>query len=334
MGTTMRIVMMGTGVYAVPLLSRLYESRYDVVALFTRPERLRNSDGEIIASPMRQRAVREGTPVYAPEDVNASASHQLLREFAPDLLIVCDYGQILKPETLKLATRGGMNLHASLLPKYRGAAPIQWAIFYGEVETGNTVIQMTAGVDAGPVVAQQVVEIEPHENAVDLELRLADLGSQLVVESVGALEQGRLGARDQDLTAMTLAPKLRKQDGKIDWSRPAEAIVNQIRAMVPWPKTFTNYLPQQGRPLRVIVHHASRVTREALSTSSSVFPASVLPTGTVALAEKDQLIIQTGHDLLRVEQLQPSGKRTLSAEDFLRGYRVKAGDCFGQVDEP
>ena len=125
MGTTMRIVIMGTGVYAVPLLSRLYESRYDVVALFTRPERLRNSDGEIIASPMRQRAVREGTPVHAPEDVNALASHQLLRELAPDLLIVCDYGQILKPETLKLATRGGMNLHASLLPKYRGAAPIQ-----------------------------------------------------------------------------------------------------------------------------------------------------------------------------------------------------------------
>ena len=133
---------------------------------------------------------------------------------------------------------------------------------------------------------------------------------------------------------MTPAPKLRKQDGKIDWSRPAEAIVNQIRAMVPWPKTFTNYLPQKGRPLRVIVHHASHLTREELPTSLSVFPAPVLPTGTVALAERDQLIIQTGHDLLRVEQLQPSGKRILSAEEFLRGYRVKAGDCFGQVDEP
>ena len=132
---------------------------------------------------------------------------------------------------------------------------------------------------------------------------------------------------------MSLAPKLRKQDGKIDWSRPADAIVNQIRAMVPWPKTFTNYLPQEGRPLRVIVHHASHLTRESLSNSSAVSSA-VLPIGTVALAEKDQLIIQTGHDLLRVEQLQPSGKRALSAEEFLRGYRVKAGDCFGEVDEP
>ena len=326
----MRIVVMGTGIYAVPLLSHLYESSHEVVALFTRPERQRDSRGDILSSPMRQRADQEGTPVHAPENINSTSSHALLRQCEAELFIVCDYGQILKTETLELAPRGGFNLHASLLPKYRGAAPIHWAIYAGECETGNTVIQMTAGVDAGPIVAQQMTPIDPQETTVDLELRLAEMGGRLVVESVDALQQGTLQVCPQDLDQMTRAPKLKKADGKIDWTRSAQDIHNQIRAMVPWPKTFTHYLPCEGRALRLITQTASVITEDEFRGISSL-PLSAERAGTVVFAEKDYLLVQTGHDLLRILQLQPSGKRLLSAEEFLRGYRTQVGDRFGSL---
>ena len=328
----MRIVMLGTGTYAVPLLAGLYESSHDVVAVFTRPERQKNKRWSVPPSPMRARADHEGTPVYAPDDINAESSHVMLRDLQPDLFIVCDYGQILSPQTLSLAPKGGLNLHASLLPKYRGAAPIHWAIYHGEQTTGNTVIQMNTGVDAGPIVAQQTTRIEPAETTVELEARLAELGSRLIVETIDQLARGVLQPSVQDVEEMTRAPKLQKVDGHIDWTRSAQAIHNQIRAMVPWPKSFTHHLTGAGSPLRLIIESSAAFSATMFSQLYSLAPTE--SPGTVLVAERDCLFIQTGEGVLQVLQLQPAGKKVLSADAFLRGYRIKVGDHLGPLPEP
>ena len=328
----MRVVMLGTGTYAVPLLEGLYTSSHEVPAVVTRPERKKNKRGSLPPSPMRERADLEGTPVFAPDDINAESSHTLLKDLQPDLFMVCDYGQILSPATLSLAPRGGLNLHASLLPKYRGAAPIHWAIYHGESQTGNTVIQMNAGVDAGPIVAQQTTRIEASETTVQLEKRLAKLGSDLIVATIDQLARGELQPATQAVEKMTRAPKLQKEDGQINWNRSAEAIHNQIRAMVPWPKSFTYYLSGVGPPLRLIIEGTSVFLMEAASQSYVL--ATMKNPGTVLLADRDCLFVQTGDGVLQIDQLQPAGKKVMSASAFLRGYRVQSGDQLGPLPDP
>ena len=324
----MRIVMLGTGTYAVPLLAGLYTSGHDVVGVFTRPETKRNKKGVVPSSPVRARADLEGTKVFAPRDINAASSHELLRELKPKLLIVCDYGQILSSETLLLAADGGLNLHASLLPKYRGAAPIHWAIYHGETQTGNTVIQMNAGVDAGPILAQQITPIKPYETTVELEARLATMGSELILKTIEKMEQGTIEPILQKSQQMTRAPKLRKKDGQIDWTRSAIEISNQIRAMEPWPKTFTHYFGRSGSPLRIIVGDASVISNNSLNA-----PTASEEPGRVIVAENDDLWVQSGNGILALKGLQPAGKRLLTVAEFLRGYRVQAGDQFDSLAE-
>jgi methionyl-tRNA formyltransferase len=267
---------------------------------------------------MRQLAAMQGIPVIDSEDINAQTARDAIFEIKPDLLVVCDYGQILAHETLSLAKYGGLNLHASLLPKYRGAAPINWAIYHGEVLTGNTVIRMNVGIDAGPIVAQQEVRIEPDETSLELEQRLAQEGAALVLGAINDLQSDNLHGREQDRAQMTRAPKLKKSDGEIDWSRCAEEIYNHIRAMVPWPKTYTYWLREQGAPVRLIIESA------VVETGDSHGPA-----GEVLEAEKDRLLVDTGQGILRLVQLQPAGKRSLGVGDFLRGYPISPGDHLG-----
>ncbi len=314
----MRIVMMGTGPYAVPTLIGLYESAHEVAALVTRPDSGGPGGREISINPLRQLAVSEGTPILDPEDETSSTAQIALNHFSPELLIVCDYGQILSPETLKITNRGAFNLHASLLPNYRGAAPIQWAIYHGETQTGNTVIHMNSKLDAGPIVARQVVSIGPEETALELEERLAVLGAGLVQDVIAAVEKGTLTPLPQDQAAVTRAPKLTKSLGDIDWTRSAEAICNQVRALVPWPKTHTHWLRDTAVPLRVIIE---KVTAER--GTDRVRPGEVIE------AEGDRLLVATGDGSLRVERLQPAGKKSLLASDFLRGYRISVGEFFG-----
>ena len=319
----MRIVMLGTGAYAVPLLAELYASAHEVVGVFTRPETKKNKKGIICPSPVRARADQEAAKVFSPPDINMVSSHALLSNLQPDLFIVCDYGQILSPETLSLASYGGLNLHASLLPKYRGAAPIHWAIYHGESQTGNTVIQMNAGVDAGPILAQQTTQIGSTETTVDLESRLATMGSVLILETMERMTRGTLDPITQNQGEMTPAPKLQKKDGQIDWTRSAIEISNQIRAMTPWPKSFTYYCANSGLPLRIIVDNASvRPVKSLSERDNSGYPGRVL------IDELDDLSVQTGDGVLAINRLQPAGKRILTAAEFLRGYRVNAGSRF------
>ncbi len=201
----MRIIMMGTGPFAVPSFEALYSTQHEVLLLVTRPPRVVHGKSQAEVNPMRIAAQSHGTPVIEPESINTPEARTALADYQPDLFVVCDYGQILKPETLGVARLGGINLHASLLPKYRGAAPINWALFHGEAQTGVTVIHMSPRIDAGPAIAQASTPIGPHETAVDLEPRLAAIGAPLVCQCIDQLAGGHVRPIEQDPVLATRA---------------------------------------------------------------------------------------------------------------------------------
>jgi methionyl-tRNA formyltransferase len=316
----MRLLMLATGPFAVPTFRRLYETHHTVVTLVTAP--VRNPRGKPLPpSPIRETAMEHGTPIFAPDDINASEAQQRLLQYDADLMVVCDYGQILSVTTLATARFGGINLHASLLPKFRGAAPINWAIYHGERETGVTVIHMTPKVDAGPCVAQARTDIEPDETAVELEVRLAEMGAWAVSRVIDSLEAGRIEALPQDPVLASKAPRLKKTDGQIDWSRPAAAIRNQIRALEPWPKSYTHWHRSGGSPVRLILGPVT------VCGETGTVPVST--PGTVLEAGDGRLIVAAGSGALALSSVQPAGKRLLDIDEFLRGYRVEPGDRFG-----
>ncbi len=308
--------MMGTGPFAAPTFRAILErpERFSVVALFTRPERPVHTHGKSRPdqSPTRALAIERGLRVFEPQSINSPEAHAQLTELAADLFVVCDYGQILSRETLGLARLGGINLHGSLLPKYRGAAPINWAIYHGERETGVTVIHMTPKLDAGPCLVQRATPIGPDETAVELEPRLAELGAPAVLEAIEMLAEGRSGAGIvQDPAAATQAPRLKKSDGLIDWTRSAEQIRNQVRAFQPWPKSYS-FLARDGEPLRVIFEEVA-VADDAPNRAAG-------KPGTVVAVERDSMRIACGQGVLFPKQVQPAGKRSMSIGEFLRGH--------------
>ncbi len=313
--------MMGTGPFAVPTFRQLYETHHQIVALVTAPVRTHRGKPVAPVSNIRDIALEHGTEVYDPESINTPQSQRHLAELAPDLLVVCDYGQILAAPTLATARLGGINLHGSLLPRYRGAAPINWAVYHGEEETGVTVIHMTPQVDAGPCIAQANTPIGPDETADQLEGRLSEMGAWLVVRAIDAVESGRLEALPQNPALACKAPRLKKSDGELDWTRPALAIKDHIRAMHPWPKTFTYWHRAGGSPVRLILGPVTVVER-------SEGAAEVVP-GTVLRAEEDQLVVAAGEKAVAIRSVQPAGKKLLNTEQFLRGYHVQPGDLLG-----
>ena len=318
----MRLVMMGTGPFAVPTFRKLYETEHTVVALVTGP--LKNFRPGMAVGPMRDLAHEHLTPIFDPEDINSPEGQSGLTAMKADLLVVCDYGQILSAAVLGTARLGGINLHASLLPKYRGAAPINWAIYHGETETGVSVIHMTPNVDAGPIIAQAATPIHPDETAVELEARLAEIGAWLMIRAIDTLKEGRIEAIPQDPALASKAPRLKKTDGLIDWNRPANAIRNHIRAMEPWPKTYTFWHRESGPPLRLILAPVTVLSRN---------PKAASP-GTVIEAARDRLVVAAGEGAVLIHGVQPAGKRMLSVREFLNGHRVRPGDRFGPEQTP
>jgi len=314
--------MMGTGPFAVPTFEALLKSEHDVVVLFTRPSRLAPGRRKAPPNPMRDVADRNEIRVLQPESINSEEALQDLNSLAADLMVVCDYGQILANETLGLTRLGGINLHGSLLPKYRGAAPINWAMYHGEKESGVTVIHMTPRLDAGPCLVRAATDILPDEDAVDLEQRLSILGVESVCEAIDLLDRAdssqNLGDI-QDQSQASKAPRLKKNDGQIDWSRTAQQIVDQIRAFQPWPGSFVNWQRSGREALRVIIDQASSLPADS--------PAADL--GTVAFVDGDNLQIATGEGVLAIERIKPAGKRAMPIGDFLRGHQIKVGDRFG-----
>ena len=311
---------MGTGPFAAPMAETLFDSAHEVAAVVTQPERAAVGKRPPPMAPVRRVALERGATILDPVDVNADESRSALAALAPDLLVVADYGQILKAETLAVARLGGINLHGSLLPRYRGAAPINWAIFRGETTTGVTVIAMNARVDAGACLARAELAIEPDENAVELETRLARLGAPLVLSVIDDLEAGRARPIAQDTSQATTARRLRKSDGEVDWRRTAAELRDQVRALEPWPRTSTHWRPREGEPSRLIL---SRVAVEPLAADA--------PPGTVVEAAGDRLLIATGDGALRILELQPAGKRNMTAAEFLRGHAARRGDRFDRA---
>src|SRR5437588_3883685 len=249
----MRLVMMGTGTFAEPTFEALLTGPHPVVGLVTQPDRAvgqeRGSTRQT-GKGMKAIAQEKGIPVYQPESINTPEGVAKLREWAPDLLVVAAYGQILSRDALGVPPHGGINVHASLLPKFRGAAPIAWAIYHGETQTGVTIIRMTTGLDAGDMLAQEAVAIGEDETAGEVEARLAPLGARLALDVTARMEKGPVTGTKQDQGLVSKAPKLKKENGLIDWDRTAEQVCNQIRAMQPWPTAYSFFHHAGQRPLR------------------------------------------------------------------------------------
>jgi len=275
---------------------------------------------------MRDAAEQRQIPIVSPPDANAVDAREQLAALKPDLLVVCDYGQILSSEALSVASLGGINLHGSLLPKYRGAAPVAWAVLNGESETGVTVIHMTPRLDAGPCLTQSTTPIDPEETAAELETRLAEMGVAAVHKALamlatwdGAAPLGQI----QNPAAVSRAPRLRKADGRVCWSRTAQQIKNQVRGLKPWPGTYTFWRRPQGDPVRLILDRVSMTQTD---------PQGATP-GAVKRSDRNHLEVATGDGCLSLDQVQPAGKRVMEIAEFLRGHRVQAGEMMGEGGE-
>jgi methionyl-tRNA formyltransferase len=314
--------MLGTGDFAVPTFRLLLDRGFEMAALLTQPDRPQGRRQEIVLAAIKALALERGVRVEQPEDVNAPEGADLVRSLAADLLVTAAYGQILSAEVLGAARLGGINLHGSILPRYRGAAPVARAIQNGETEAGVTVIRMTPRIDAGGMMSVARVAIDPDETAGALEARLAVLGAPLVAEAVEALAEGRERVIPQDRAGVTRAPKLSKDDGRIDWSRPALDIHNLVRAMLPWPIARTSWLVANRPPTPLIIHRSAVVAESALDLTGE--PGRVLRADAVG-----GLIVAAGSGAVRLIEIQVPGKKVMPAADFLRGARLQPGDQLG-----
>ena len=305
----MRIVFMGTPEFAVPSLEALLKSDDRVVGIVTQPDRPRGRGQRLSPSPVKVIAQREQLPLLQPTKMKDPAFMAELSGWKPDLIAVAAFGRILPPAILSLPPRGCVNVHGSLLPKYRGAGPIQWAIINGETETGITTMLMDEGMDTGAILLQEAIPIAPEDTAGSLSSRLADLGGRLLVETLAQLKMGTLIPRPQDHAQGSLAPLLKKEDGVIDWSLPATVIANRIRGMTPWPGAYT-FLQAD----RWMIYRATAMDEAATSAP-----------GHVTAVTKDAIHVATGQGVLAIRELQPANGRRMPAVQYLAGHPLQIG---------
>jgi methionyl-tRNA formyltransferase len=310
----LRIVFCGTPQFAVPSLKYLLaQNDLEIVSVYTQPDRPRGRGQEISFSPVKEVAVAARVDVQQPAKVRAPEVEEHLRGLAPDAIVIIAYGQIIPARLLPIPRLGWINLHASLLPKYRGAAPIQWAIASGETVTGNTTMRIDAGMDTGEMLLQEDLRIGVTETAPELAGRLAELGAALMARTLRGLAAGGLAGRAQDHARATLAPMLKKEDGRIEWSRTASEIYNRMRGFAPWPGAYTEFRGQmchlRGKPM------AEVMTGEP---------------GTI-LVERDLVRVVCGAgSLLEITNVKQEGRNEITAGEFARGAKVVAGESFGK----
>jgi methionyl-tRNA formyltransferase len=312
MRSSLNLVFCGTPPFAVPTLDRLVEAGFHIDLVVTQPDRPKGRGLEVVSSPVKQRALQLGLPIIQPESIkNTDSFRTQLTSLTPDAIIVVGYGRIIPQWMLNLPPLGNINLHASLLPKYRGAAPIQWAIASGETITGVTTMKLDAGLDTGDILQQQEISIAPDDTAETLAPKLAAVGAKLTVETLRGLKAGSIHPRKQDQVQATLAPILKKSDGLIDFSRSAAEILNRMRGFQPWPGAYSKF---RGKNLQV--WKAAALDRP--------LPSSELKT------EGDRLLVGCGAGTaIELLEMQLEGKKRTSAGDFLRGYRPLPGEKLG-----
>jgi methionyl-tRNA formyltransferase len=313
----LRIVFMGTAELACASLQALLDSgRFEVLGAVTQPDRPKGRDLKLQPSPVKKIAVGAGLPVWQPERARHPDFLAELAALRPDLLVVAAYGQILPQTMLDLPRFGGVNVHTSLLPKYRGAAPIQWAILNDEKETGVTIMKMAAGLDTGDILSHRSIPILPEDNSATLHDRLAILGAELLVPTILDYTSGSITPRPQFEAEASYARKITKEDGRLDWAQPARTLWNQVRAFTPWPGAFTN-LP--GNPTRRLL----KVLRATVEESGRGQPGQVLQ------ADKAGLLVAGGQGALRIHELQLEGKRKMTAAELLAGHSLQLGMKLG-----
>ena len=313
----MRIVFAGTPDFAVPTLAALAAGRHTVELVVTQPDRPAGRGRGLTPPPVKALALKLGLPVIQPESLNDSDAIAAVRAIGPDAMVVIAYGVRLRPRALRIPRLGCLNIHASLLPRYRGAAPINWAIIRGEKETGVTLQRMAPEIDAGGILAQRAIAIGADETAGELFDRLAVLAAEMIGPALDDLDAGRLVERPQDAALATLAPKLEKADGLLDWSLPPAQACNFIRGMTPWPGAFTYHRRAAGTPRRLI-----------LLVARSLAGTTIAPPGTILRAD-DELHVASGGGCLRVLRLQSEGARPMDAAEWLRGRCAAPGDILG-----
>ena len=305
----MRLLFMGTPGFAVPALSKLLAGRHQVSGVFTQPDRPSGRGRKLAIGPVKQLALRGGLPVFQPVKL-ATEDWKALVETTADVLVVVAYGKILPPWLFTLPPFGAVNVHASLLPRYRGAAPVPWAIARGETRTGVTTMRIDRGLDTGDLLLQRAVEIGPEETAVELQDRLSVLGADLLAETLDRLEAGQVRPRPQDPRLSSNAPMLKKSDGEIDWSWSSRQIFNRVRAFDPWPGTFTY---RSGSLLRIL---------KARPATPSVQRQAA---GSLCRWDSGRALVACGEGWLELLQVQPENRKPLAASDFLNGLRLQTG---------
>jgi methionyl-tRNA formyltransferase len=330
----MRLVLMGTGPFAVPTFEMLRSEGHVLLSVVTRPQAVTTTKKGPPPSPVNQWAVEHLLPTHSPDSINVPESIDWLRSLDADLFVVCDYGQILSSDCLAASKWGGINLHGSLLPRHRGAAPVQWSILSGDQQAGVSVIHMTPGLDAGPVLSQDAIPIPIGANAAELEQQLSQLGVSTVKRSLVLLEQssGQVAGMIQDATLATKAPRLKKEDGQIQVDRPVRLLDRQLRGLFPWPGCYGELELPNGNRLRVILHRGFPVEDRRPSPSQWPPQNCDAAIGDVVMGEEMRRIlpqnikpaslgIVVSDGVFCIEILQPAGKKPMAAEEFVRGYQ-------------
>lgn len=306
---------MGTPAFAVPSLEALIEAGHEILTVVTQPDRPKGRGRETAPSAVKAAAAARSIPVMTPAGIREASFADSLRSLAPEFIVVVAYGRILPESVLSVPSGGCVNLHASLLPCYRGAAPINWAIINGDKETGVSTMFMDAGLDTGPVLLEKKVPIAGDDTTATLGEKLSTVGARLLAETIDGLLEGKVTPKQQDDKKATYAPVLNKKDGRIDWNSTSAEIENLIRGMHPWPGTFTHWNGQQ-----IKIH-------SALANNATGAEAGATP-GTVVDASGDTIDVACGSGVLRITGLQPENKRRMKAGEFIRGYRIKKGERF------
>jgi methionyl-tRNA formyltransferase len=318
MAQSFNLAFCGTPQFAVPSLERLAASGFDVKLVLTQPDRPQGRGLELVASPVKQSALRLRVPIYQPERIKTNEELRArLREICPDAIIVVGYGRIIPKWMLDLPRYGNINLHASVLPKYRGAAPIQWAIASGEKVTGVTTMRIDEGLDTGDILLQQELALAKDDTSETVAPKLAAIGADLIIETLRGLQAGTLTPRPQNHAEASLAPILTKEDGRIDFRRTAQEIYNRLRGFQPWPGAFTKF---RGKMLGVTA--AGPAAEQATDSPSG--EGQLLVRGS-------QLFVACGEStVLELLEVQPEGKKRMPARDFVHGYRPQAGEAIGR----
>lgn len=309
----MRIVFMGTPEFAVPSLEALLRSDDEVVGVVSQPDRPKGRGHQLVAPPVKLVAERAGIAILQPLKIRTPEFMQALSAWQPDLIAVAAYGRILHTPILRLPPMGCVNVHGSLLPKYRGAAPVQWAVINGETETGITTMLMDEGMDTGPMLLQEKLEILPDDTAGTLAPRLAELGGRLLVQTIARLKAGTLTPQKQEDEQATMAPLLKKEDGLIDWTLGAKSLANRVRGLSPWPGAYTFFGEERWNIWQAVSNVHSKADKP----------------GTIVAVNKQAIVVATGDGLLEIREVQTANSKRMAVNQFLAGHRITAGEHLG-----